>query len=167
MQCHDWGRLHYRVTSSAETAESTYDYVTEFSLSRHYWQVTVPSTCNTISEDGFTAAVSLHQLILSQRMVPSVYSVCHVQVLAAHWRRCQSPGELCGGPGGRPGLPVPNKPTVFMDVKQHFSKMQSLRAEELCQWKSRWPSWAPVPNKPTVSVDVKATLQRRRHCSHF
>ena len=27
--------------------------------------------------------------------------------------------ELCESRGGRPGLPVPNKPTVSVDVKQH------------------------------------------------
>ena len=27
--------------------------------------------------------------------------------------------ELCESQGGRPGLPVPNKPTVSVDVKQH------------------------------------------------
>ena len=30
--------------------------------------------------------------------------------------------ELCGSRGGRPGLPVPNKPSVSVDVKQHFNK---------------------------------------------
>ena len=30
--------------------------------------------------------------------------------------------ELCQNRGGRPGLPVPNKPTVSVDVKQHFNK---------------------------------------------
>ena len=30
--------------------------------------------------------------------------------------------ELCEGRGGRPGLPVPNKPTVFVDVKPHFNR---------------------------------------------
>ena len=29
--------------------------------------------------------------------------------------------ELCEGRGGRPGFPVPNKPTVSVDVKQHFN----------------------------------------------
>ena len=47
--------------------------------------------------------------------------------------------------------PVPNKPTVSVDVKQHWTWTQSSGAV----WKSRWTSWAPVPNKPTVSVDVK------------
>ena len=27
--------------------------------------------------------------------------------------------EVCESQGGRPGLPVPNKPTVSVDVKQH------------------------------------------------
>ena len=30
--------------------------------------------------------------------------------------------ELCESRGGRPGLPVPNKPTVSVDVKQHFNQ---------------------------------------------
>ena len=32
--------------------------------------------------------------------------------------RAQDP---CESRGGRPALPVPNKPTVSVDVKQHFS----------------------------------------------
>ena len=32
--------------------------------------------------------------------------------------------ELCESRGGRPGLPVPNKPTVSVDVKQHFNQGQ-------------------------------------------
>ena len=51
-------------------------------------------------------------------------------------------------------FPVPSKPTVSVDVKQHFNHL-FYRAQELCQNQSRWPSWAPVPNKPTVSVDIK------------
>ena len=33
--------------------------------------------------------------------------------------------ELCESRGGRPGLPVPNKPTVPVDVKQHFNQLES------------------------------------------
>ena len=33
--------------------------------------------------------------------------------------------ELCESRGGRPGLSVPNKPTVSVDVKQHSTKFQS------------------------------------------
>ena len=29
--------------------------------------------------------------------------------------------ELCESRGGRPGRPVPNKPTVSVDVKQNFN----------------------------------------------
>ena len=29
--------------------------------------------------------------------------------------------ELCESRGGRPGLPVPNTPTVSVDVKQHLT----------------------------------------------
>ena len=31
------------------------------------------------------------------------------------------PQELCESRGGRPGLPVPNKTTVSVDVKQHLT----------------------------------------------
>ena len=62
---------------------------------------------------------------------------------------------------------VPIKPTVSVDVKQHFNnniRVQSSRSV----WKSRWTSWARVPNKPTVSGDVKQhskqpTVTRRQH----
>ena len=50
--------------------------------------------------------------------------------------------------------PVPNKPTVSVDVKQHFNINQVTQTSGAV-WKSRWPSWAPVPNKHVVSVDVK------------
>ena len=31
--------------------------------------------------------------------------------------------ELCESRGGRPGLPVSNKPTVSVDVKQHVNQL--------------------------------------------
>ena len=34
--------------------------------------------------------------------------------------------ELCESRGGRPGLPVLNKPTVSVDVKQHFNQLRLL-----------------------------------------
>ena len=34
--------------------------------------------------------------------------------------------ELCENRGGRPGLPVPNKPTVCMDLKQHSTRILSV-----------------------------------------
>ena len=61
--------------------------------------------------------------------------------------------ELCESRGGRPGLTVPNKPTVSVDVKQHFSAVpQSLGT--VCESRGGRPGLT-VPNKPTVSVDVK------------
>ena len=63
--------------------------------------------------------------------------------------------EVCESRSGRPGLPVPNKPTVSVDVKQHFTIFGlSARAQEMCESRSGRPG-LPVPNKPTVSVDVK------------
>ena len=38
---------------------------------------------------------------------------------------------LCERRGGRPGLPVPNKLTVSVDVKQHFNRMSSADANLL------------------------------------
>ena len=38
------------------------------------------------------------------------------------WTRAQ---ELCESRGGRPGLPVPNKPPVSMDVKPHSTNQSS------------------------------------------
>ena len=34
--------------------------------------------------------------------------------------------EVCESRGGRPGLPVPNKPTVSVDVKQHSTNQQAI-----------------------------------------
>ena len=49
--------------------------------------------------------------------------------------------------------PVPNKPTVSVDVKQHFN--QAIIQSSGAVWKWRWTSWDLFHNKPTVSVDVK------------
>ena len=38
--------------------------------------------------------------------------------------------ELCESRGGRPGLPVPNKPTVSVDVKQHFNNNRVVPSPE-------------------------------------
>ena len=46
------------------------------------------------------------------------YSLLSVPVPAVRIRG----QELCESGGGRPGLPVPNKPTVYVDVKQHFNQ---------------------------------------------
>ena len=52
--------------------------------------------------------------------------------------------------------PVPNKPTVSVDVKQHFNQQQPQSSGAV------WKSWAPVPNKPTVSVDVKQHFNQQQ-----
>ena len=41
------------------------------------------------------------------------------------WTRAQ---ELCESRGERPGLPVPNKPTVSVDVKQHSTSQEDHRS---------------------------------------
>ena len=53
--------------------------------------------------------------------------------------------------------PVPNIPTVSVDVKQPFNQPISYSNVRVwgAVWRSRWTSWAPVPNKPAVSMDVK------------
>ena len=48
-------------------------------------------------------------------------------------------------PGGRPGLPVIVL-MVSVDVKQHSTNMPRVRAQELCERKAGWPSWAPRHN---------------------
>ena len=51
--------------------------------------------------------------------------------------------ELCESRGGRPGLPVPNKPTVSADVKQHStSKLCGLSYKSPREIKRRKVSWA-------------------------
>ena len=43
--------------------------------------------------------------------------------------------------------PVPNKHTVFVDVKQHFNNIRcQVRAQELCESRGGRPG-LPVPNK--------------------
>ena len=41
------------------------------------------------------------------------------EALHHHHRARVRAQELCESRGGRPELPVPNKPTVSVDVKQH------------------------------------------------
>ena len=38
--------------------------------------------------------------------------------------------ELCESRGGRPRLPVPDKPTVSVDVKQHFNQQQQQQQQQ-------------------------------------
>ena len=52
---------------------------------------------------------------------------------------------------------VPNKPTVSLDVKQHFSHVMVYRAE-LCEN----GDGHPVPNKLLVPVDVKQYLTTKK-----
>ena len=73
--------------------------------------------------------------------------------------------ELCESRGGRPGLPVPNKPTVSVDVKQHFNQLQprvSVTAQELCESRGGRPG-LPVPNSPYGLSGREATLQDGRY----
>ena len=55
----------------------------------------------------------------------------HVAGLAPSLQANGRVQELCESGGGRPGLPVPNKPTVSVDVKQHFNGMSSADANLL------------------------------------
>ena len=64
---------------------------------------------------------------------------------------------MCESRGGRPGLPVPNKPTVPVDVKQHSTNLQ-LRAKELCESRGGRPG-LPVPDSPDGLCGRKATFE--------
>ena len=57
--------------------------------------------------------------------------------------------ELCESGGGRPRLPVPNKPTVSVDVKQHFNNHLIVKAQELCE-SGGGRSGLPVPDSPCL-----------------
>ena len=65
--------------------------------------------------------------------------------------------ELCESRGGRPGLPVPNKPMVSVDVKHYERRSETLRirAQELCESRGGRPG-LPVPNKPDGFCGRKA-----------
>ena len=63
----------------------------------------------------------------------------------AHLTRAQ---ELCESRGGRPGLPVPNKPTVSVDIKQHFNQhtrfsASSRRTSLRVQRRQQLTDWTP------------------------
>ena len=83
------------------------------------------------------------------------------------------PQGLCHeGQGVRPGLPVLIFLVVSVDVKQHWSSspnqnliryrspaMWISRVPDLCQWKSRCPSWTPRPYSPYGLYGRKATVR--------
>ena len=47
--------------------------------------------------------------------------------------------------GGRPRLPVPNKPWIFCGGKATLNRTNPFTAQELCKTESRWPSQTPCP----------------------
>ena len=51
---------------------------------------------------------------------------------------------------------VPNKPTVSLDVKQHFNHIMVYRAQSCVKVEMA------IPNKPSFSVDVKQYLTTRK-----
>ena len=67
-------------------------------------------------------------------------------VIGAIGHRAQ---EVCESRGGRPDLPVPNKPIVSMDVKQHFNQRSVISEVRSCVGESRdgRPGF-PVHNSP-------------------
>ena len=64
--------------------------------------------------------------------------------------------ELCESRGGRPGLPVPNKPYCLCGRKATLKN----RAQELCESRGDRPG-LPVPNSPYGLCGRKATLKNR------
>ena len=53
--------------------------------------------------------------------------------------------ELCESRSGRPGLPVPNKPTVSADLKQqHFTNNNSKHFSQPVQTLSLYNTWTAV-----------------------
>ena len=67
--------------------------------------------------------------------------------------------------------PVPNKPTVSVDVKQHFiiitwAPRQSVRSQDLCKSRGGRPG-LPVPNSPYGLYGRKATLNRNEEGSEL
>ena len=57
--------------------------------------------------------------------------------------------ELCESGGGRPGLPVPNKPTVSVDVKHHSTKLRDEREK-----KKLGPVWSDSPTLAKDETDL-------------
>ena len=68
----------------------------------------------------------------------------------------QSSQELCESRGGRPGPPVPHKPTVSVDVKQHFNnKLSPTRPR---------PTWKACLRSPgQFSLNIKTAGYLRPH----
>ena len=53
--------------------------------------------------------------------------------------------ELCESGGGCPGLPVPNSPYGLCGREATVKLNAQARAQELCEFRSRWMSWVPFP----------------------
>ena len=67
---------------------------------------------------------------------------------------------MCESRAGRPGLPVPNKPTVSVDAKPHFTIFgRSARAQEVCKSRDGRPGLL-APNKPHGFCGLKATANQ-------
>ena len=76
--------------------------------------------------------------------------------------------KLCESRGGRPGLPVPNKPYGLCERKatlNQLTRIEMFRAQELCEGPGGRPG-LPVPNKPCGFCGRKATLKRRHNRRH-
>ena len=46
-------------------------------------------------------------------------------MVSVPWTYITRGQEVCESRGGRPGLPVPNKPMVSVDVKQHLTNLHN------------------------------------------
>ena len=81
---------------------------------------------------------------VEERRGVGVY-ICGIYAVCCRWDHDYGEQELCESRGGRLGLPVPNKPTVSVDVKQQWISTQSVRAQELCGRRNSRPG-LPIPN---------------------
>ena len=102
-----YAQRNRRLTKDREpkTATSTFTQLLS-SVSRNCYSFFIFVQCGAqqCKTDPLTLWRALVNVRLYYRVTPRVFS------------RAQ---ELCESRGGRPGLPVPNKPTVSVNVKQH------------------------------------------------
>ena len=73
------------------------------------------------------------QVVQSGQVSPA--AMCKGESVAQRFRA----QEVCESRGGRPGLPVPNKPTVSVDVNQHSREQELALESRAYQHDRAWP----------------------------
>ena len=120
-------------------------------------------SCQIIVERRYTKSLShtfCHVTYITHTFIPSSYA--HIYYTHSHPPLPEFRSWKCASLGGRPGLPVPNKPYGFCGRKATLN----IRVQELCESRGGRP-WLPVLLSLMVSVDVTQHWTMHTHRSQF